>query len=339
MPVETPHNDLLKFRLNFSESNLAEMHMVLDESIRKALRGFLNLRIAKVCNTFEKHPLMHYHFTPEIFIQLQGTTEFILPKERLVVKPGDVCILPSGVPHRESIYKEQGAFRNMVIAFYRNTVSVHFACEASPGKPDIEVIEFFYAPNILQLEDLANTLIQSFHSITPARDTAIRGLSTAFFSFIRNLVDTGNEDFNSETGKIFQVKWLVREQLSNPELSVKSIATKLSCSADYLSHLFHQSTGEKLIPYIQRKRIESAKLALETTPLYISEIAWSSGFADPAYFARIFKRFTGKTPQAYREHLDEKRRKQEETPKTVYTDRDVFSMGHPIRKRRKMLLF
>lgn len=186
---------------------------------------------------------------------------------------------------------------------------------------------------------MANTLIQSFHSITPARDTAIRGLSTAFFSFIRNLVDTGNEDFNSETGKIFQVKWLVREQLSNPELSVKSIATKLSCSADYLSHLFHQSTGEKLIPYIQRKRIESAKLALETTPLYISEIAWSSGFADPAYFARIFKRFTGKTPQAYREHLDEKRRQQEETPKTVYTDRDVFSMGNPIRKRRNMLLF
>jgi AraC-like DNA-binding protein len=28
---------------------------------------------------------------------------------------------------------------------------------------------------------------------------------------------------------------------------------------------------------------------LQTTPLYVSEIAWSSGFSDPAYFARVFK--------------------------------------------------
>jgi len=328
MLKKTIEQDRLKFRRNFTESNSIELHEHLDACIQRALRGLLKLKIAKEKHTFEKHSLMHYHFNPEIFIQIQGMTEFNCPGgEKMYIRPGDVCILPSGVPHREIISSFDGRFRNLVIAFYHNTVSVHFAHETSPGTPDIEVIDFFYAPNVKQLEELANTLIQTHNSLTPARDTALRGLSIAFFSFIRNLVDSDIEDFNAETGKIFQVKWLVREQLSNPSLSVKNIAEKLQCSADYLSHLYHQSTGEKLVQYIQRKRIESAKLALETTPLYISEIAWSSGFADPAYFARVFKKFTGKTPNNYRESLEAKRIEKDKRPKTVYDDHEDYTMG------------
>jgi two-component system response regulator YesN len=36
----------------------------------------------------------------------------------------------------------------------------------------------------------------------------------------------------------------------------------------------------------------------------ISEIAINCGFPTPGYFAKIFKRFTGKTPTQFRDEID-----------------------------------
>ncbi|MBN1404517.1 MAG: AraC family transcriptional regulator [Opitutales bacterium] len=320
----------LKFRRCFSDNHRAEMHGLLEECVQRSTKGLLRTKVAQESSSFEKHPLMHYHFSPEVFVQQEGVTEFSFPRDKLVLKPGEVCILPAGVPHKERISKIDGQFRNMVVGFYHDTISVHFANEVSPGKPDIEVIEFFFAPDIDQMKALMNILVQvSKTGDSQERDAAMRGLVMAFFSLLYKLVAHGTENFNSEAGKVFQTKWLVREQLSSTTLSVKSLAERLQCSADYLSHLFHSTTGERLVSYIQRKRIEGAKLALEATPLYVSEIAWSSGFSDPAYFARVFKKFTGETPQSYREMLEKKRHQMDSRPKTVYHDRDEFSMGKP----------
>jgi AraC-like DNA-binding protein len=126
---------------------------------------------------------------------------------------------------------------------------------------------------------------------------------------------------------VFQAKCLVREQFSNPELSVQRIAETLGCSADYLSHLFHTETRERLIHYIQRIRLEGAVLSLQTTALNVSEIAYASGFADPAYFARVFKQHKGVPPQEYRAQLEAERSAPEAQPKTVYHDRLDFTHG------------
>jgi AraC-like DNA-binding protein len=113
---------------------------------------------------------------------------------------------------------------------------------------------------------------------------------------------------------------------------VQHIAEQLGCSPDYLSHLFHTETKERLTHYIQRIRIEGAILALESTTLTISEIAYASGFADPAYFTRVFKQHKSVTPQEYRVHLETQRKLQEAQPKTVYFDRLDFTHGVPLDK-------
>jgi AraC-like DNA-binding protein len=157
----------------------------------------------------------------------------------------------------------------------------------------------------------------------------LKGLLMALIGFLRNIVETGTGQLNSDIGKVFKAKCFVREQFANPDLSVQHIAELLGCSADYLSHLFHVETKERLTHYIQRIRIEGAILALESTSLNISEIAYAGGFADPAYFARIFKQHKGMTPQEYRAQLDSHRAQAESQPKTVYYDRLDFTHGQP----------
>lgn len=316
-----PHKSL-------KQQDRAEMREIFKRFLKQVDRSQFRLRIPKTDGLLEKHAGMHFHFKPELFIQLQGRTAFRFLHETFELCPGEICIMPAGVPHGEVVYSEpEGPFRNLVAGFYSHTLSVHFAHEAAPQKPDIEVIKFFDVPNLDVFMTLTNSLIQTYHTQAPARDQVVKGLLIALLGMFQNTVETGSDHLNEDIGKVFQVKWIVREQLSNPDLNVKNIAEKLKCSADYLSNLFHRQTGERLIHYLQRIRIEGAMLALETTPLYVSEIGYASGFSDPAYFARVFKKLKGETPQEYRARLERQRSESEARPKTIYFDRVDYTHG------------
>jgi AraC-like DNA-binding protein/mannose-6-phosphate isomerase-like protein (cupin superfamily) len=313
--------------------NRAEMRSALERAIQFAHRSQLTLRVPPEARPVPNKRGMHYHYRPEIFLQLQGSTDFSFPRGKFRLGEDEICVIPAGVPHGEVVQPGPSRpFRNLVAGFYNNTLSLHFAHEARPGKPDIEVIEFFDAPNLDVFLMLAKTITQTHSMQGPARDTVLKGLLLALLGLFRNIVETGSGELNSDIGKVFQAKCLVREQFANPELSVNHIAELLGCSADYLSHLFHSETKERLTHYIQRIRIGGAILALETTTLTISEIAYASGFSDAAYFARVFKQHKGTTPQDYRSQLEAQRNRQEDQPKTVYFDRIDFTHGVPHKK-------
>jgi AraC-like DNA-binding protein len=309
----------------------ADMREALGALLERIERKRVSLKIPKAIARLQRHPSMHYHFKPEAFLQIGGTTEFTTPKEKLLLRPGEFLLMPAGVPHKEFVEAgRREAFRNLVIGFYNRTLSLHFAHEVAPGTPDIETIEFFDAPDLDAFITMANQMVASYHGHALMHHVVVRGLLMALVGKCLNLLETSGSQINQDIGKIFQAKWLVREQLQNPELNVKHVAARLKCSPDYLSHLFRNKTGEKLIQYIQRMRIIGAMAALETTNLYVSEIAWSSGFQDPAYFARVFKKFTGKTPQEYRDSLHHMGDDSEPVPKTIYFDREDFSHGSPL---------
>ena len=66
------------------------------------------------------------------------------PREAFSLAPDEFCVIPAGLPHGEIVHADATLpFRNLVAGFYNNTLSLHFAYEARPHHPDIEVIEFF----------------------------------------------------------------------------------------------------------------------------------------------------------------------------------------------------
>lgn len=332
MTAPTVSKVLLTAR-SMSHQNRSEMKEAFDRALKLAERNRLGLRVPHELKPVQNRRGMHYHYRPEFFLQLQGWTDFNFPSEKFRLGPDEICIIPAGVPHGETVFPEPDRpFRNLVAGFYNNTLSLHFAHEARPQKPDIEAIEFIDAPDLDVFLTLANSITQTHGTQGPAREAVLKGLQLALLGLFRNLVETGFGKLNSDIGKVFQAKCLVREQFSNPDLSVHYIAELLGCSPDYLSHLFNVETKERLTHYIQRIRIEGAILALETTALNISEIAYASGYADPAYFARVFKQHKGMTPQAFRTQLDAQRSQREQQPKTVYYDRLDYTHGVPLDK-------
>ena len=87
------------------------------------------------------------------------------------------------------------------------------------------------------------------------------------------------------------------------DLSLKRFLSLLNVNASYLSSLFKKETGKNLTEYVAEKRIKNAAYLLTTTNLQIQTIAQHCGIYDVNYFAKTFKKITGKTPKEYRKTL------------------------------------
>jgi signal transduction histidine kinase/AraC-like DNA-binding protein len=91
----------------------------------------------------------------------------------------------------------------------------------------------------------------------------------------------------------------VQEHHAEP-LTHHLIAQHVDLDDDYLTFCFRQELGMTPITYLNRCRINQAKLLLRQTDKSVTAIALEVGFADSGYFSRIFGREVGMTPIAFR---------------------------------------
>ncbi|WP_047544878.1 helix-turn-helix domain-containing protein [Psychroserpens sp. Hel_I_66] len=82
--------------------------------------------------------------------------------------------------------------------------------------------------------------------------------------------------------------------------TVKSIASEMNVSPNYLSDMLRTVTGQNTQQYIHSKLIEKAKEYLTTTSKSIGEISFQLGFEHSQSFNRLFKSKTDLSPLEYR---------------------------------------
>jgi AraC-like DNA-binding protein len=87
-------------------------------------------------------------------------------------------------------------------------------------------------------------------------------------------------------------------------LSRAEIAAEIGVNEDYLSRVFSRELGLSPWDYLNRYRILRAKELLRHSDASMSAIARLVGFADAAYFSRVFHKLSGTSPSAYRESPD-----------------------------------
>ncbi len=84
---------------------------------------------------------------------------------------------------------------------------------------------------------------------------------------------------------------------------LEEIAIKFGMSLRNLTRRFKLATGESLLAYLHRYRIEVAKELLRTGVFTIQEIAFQVGFGDTSYFYHLFKKHTLITPKSFHQNL------------------------------------
>lgn len=86
-------------------------------------------------------------------------------------------------------------------------------------------------------------------------------------------------------------------------LSIDDIAAHFHLSRQYFSTLFRRVTGVPPHTYLIELRLRRAQELLALPDLSIHAVAANSGFTDPYYFSRCFRKHTGSSPSQYRRQI------------------------------------
>jgi transcriptional regulator GlxA family with amidase domain len=100
--------------------------------------------------------------------------------------------------------------------------------------------------------------------------------------------------------------WQVRRVLAHVEANLstrirnKDLATIAHLSTYHFNVAFRNSVGNSPHEYLIRRRMERARGLMLSTDKTLSEIAIECGLADQPHLTRLFRRFAGESPAAWR---------------------------------------
>lgn len=96
-------------------------------------------------------------------------------------------------------------------------------------------------------------------------------------------------------------KWIA--QHLNENITIQKIASQVYMNPTYICEYFKNQTGETVLDFVTRIRMEKARDLLLTTNLKIYDISVKVGYTDTKYFSKLFKKQLGETPSKYREKI------------------------------------
>ena len=103
--------------------------------------------------------------------------------------------------------------------------------------------------------------------------------------------------------------FLVKQALAYMEehraekLTLQDVADACYVSQWHLSKLLNRYTDKSFYDILHSLRIEAAKELLKDPSLRIGDIGEMIGYADPAHFARVFRKLEGMSANEYRNSL------------------------------------
>lgn len=117
--------------------------------------------------------------------------------------------------------------------------------------------------------------------------------SEEIISILRNILLNGKHNLIQKINSYIENNF-------TQEITLNFLAGMFFISPNYLSTIFNEKNGMSLKDYINKLRIEKAKVYLEETDMKISDISKKIGYSQLSYFGSIFKKMENCTPNGYR---------------------------------------
>lgn len=112
------------------------------------------------------------------------------------------------------------------------------------------------------------------------------------------IIFSGQKSHNDEIVLEAQ-EWM--EQNYQEKINVDQLCDQFAIGRRTLERRFKKATGNTMIEYIQRVKIEVAKKQLETGYKNVNEVMYETGYSDAKSFRDVFKKSTGLSPIRYKE--------------------------------------
>lgn len=88
------------------------------------------------------------------------------------------------------------------------------------------------------------------------------------------------------------------------DISSHEIEERFQCNFDYINRVFKKYTGQTIFEYLTGVRVGRAIELMASSSMKMAQIAEETGFQDPSYFSKVFRRETGMSPSDYAQEKD-----------------------------------
>lgn len=236
----------------------------------------------------------HASYGHEIIYLDYGQMDIVLDRKMLRLNAGEILLIRGGV-HHSFKGRDEMPFDYLNIMF-RGTLPEQLF--NTPWQVERKMREI-----LLQLKHESEFQETGFLEMTGSLLTELMVL------LIRQRVSTPEKScdplsnrLHYESDKVEKACEIIHKNY-NTALREDEVANAIRISASHLRLLLKKHTGKNFKTLLHECRIEAAKHYIRNDGYTFSEIALQVGFETPAFFFRLFKRHTGKTPKEYAKSL------------------------------------
>jgi AraC-like DNA-binding protein len=238
---------------------------------------------------------VHWHDFYELCDVLDGAARHVVNGVESVIGPGSAFLLsPADFHEIVPSGAQPVACYNVVIG--PAVVERHLDSLIAPGADWTP----WAADDVTDLESDFVRLDREGRSRDPGRDTAMNAALTWIVVELARrsgAVDASRRRAGASTARddVRRAIAFVERRFREP-LSLSDAAAVAHLSPNYLSELFHETTGMPFQTYLQNRRLQFGRSLLAATDLSVADVCHAAGFNSPSHFGRAYRRRYGESP-------------------------------------------
>jgi AraC family transcriptional regulator len=230
----------------------------------------------------------HSHELAFFSLLLDGSYSESYGRNSFSYRPFTILWHPSGISHKDEIGSKGGRF-----------LSVEIQKRGLDTLKEVADVPADFHERGTPLVWLACRLYHEFRNWQDCSELVAEGLT------LEMLAHSARKD---QAPRKKPPRWLARvvERLNEefPETpAMASLADEVGIHPVHLAAVFRKFRNETVGEYVQGRRVEYACRELKHKDKPLVDIAVDAGFSDQSHFTRVFRRFTGMTPGAFRDAL------------------------------------
>lgn len=226
----------------------------------------------------------------ELFIYLEGSSDFRLGKFRKDMQKGNVIFIPQGFETDDYTVIAKEPIRYILIYFLT--------------KEPLATQPVFYGRTSLSLMNMFSKISE----IWIGKREGYYTKSMSILYDIINCIQVTEKAYNTSRQQNILLPAIeyLEQNYTNPEFDYKKLASLSTFSYSYFKKLFIKKYGCPPVKQVTNMRIRLACELLHLKRYSISDIALMCGFENVQYFSNTFKKTMGCSPTDYiaKIHLD-----------------------------------
>lgn len=260
-------------------------------------------------NDFKSHLLdhdfienSHSHNFYLLVLFTKGSGFHTIDFDTFEIQPNHLYVLKPGQVHSWKLSEDIEGY----IAFYSQEIyNVYF------GSKQIEEYSFYRSIsnspemilNAAQTEEISNyfelLLLENRKSEFKKIDKLLNILDIIHIELARIYASMQNHTIHPYNLKVKELEVLVNQYFKAHKLP-SFYADKMNMSLKHLNRICKNVLNSTLTDFIYQKVMLESKRLLSTNSMTISEVANEMGFENYSYFTKVFKKYTGLTPQGFK---------------------------------------